>query len=188
MELPASDLLKLTRELAQGSDEAWGAFHRQYGPGIFRQLLALSRGNYDLSTEALQQTYLRVARHVRPCTSETEFAAWLRIVAHSVLRDRWRRQGALRRVLDRFRAEPGDFADASASENVLLSALDDAMKEIADDDRALLTAKYLAGESIAAIARRLQLGEKAVESRLTRARERIRQQIEARLAQPDEKD
>ena len=78
-----SALRKLTTSLARGDDPAWAQFHRDYGPGIFRQLLAETRGDHDLASEALQQTYLRVARHARPCDSAPMFAGWLRVVARS---------------------------------------------------------------------------------------------------------
>ena len=76
-----SPLRELTSGLARGDDTAWTQFHRDYGPGIFRQLLAETRGDHDLASEALQQTYLRVARHARPCDSAPMFAGWLRLVA-----------------------------------------------------------------------------------------------------------
>lgn len=182
MEQSASDIVTLTQGLSDGREEAWQRFHLQYGPRIFRHLLAATRGNYDLSTEGLQQTYLRVARYARPCSSESEFLAWLRTVTQSALRDLWRRQGTIRRLLDRFLAQTDSPSVAPATEEVLFFALDQAMAELDESDRALLTAKYLRDESMADIARRLSLTTKAVESRLTRARLRVRARIDACLA------
>src|SRR5215213_1641102 len=42
---PASPLGELTIKLVRGDDGAWAQFHRDYGPGIFRQLLAATRGD-----------------------------------------------------------------------------------------------------------------------------------------------
>ena len=81
-----SALHALTSGLARGNDLAWIEFHRDYGPGIFRQLLAATRGDHDLAGEALQQTYLRIARHARPCDSAPMFATWLRTVARRTTR------------------------------------------------------------------------------------------------------
>src|SRR4051812_13997020 len=83
MESPTapSPLSALTAGLARGDDAAWGEFHREYGRGLFRQLLAATRGDHALSSDALQQAYLRIARHARPCDSIPMFRAWLRTVA-----------------------------------------------------------------------------------------------------------
>ena len=88
-------LAKLTAGLARGDDAAWGEFHRDYGPGIFRQLLAGAWGDHDLAAEALQLTYLRIARHARACDSSPVFKGWLRIVARSVLHDCLRKRRTL---------------------------------------------------------------------------------------------
>ena len=89
---PASPLRVLTAGLAAGNDEAWMQFHRDYGPGLFRWLLARTGGDHDLASEALQQTYLRIARHARPCDSAPMFESWLRTVARSALHDCFRRR------------------------------------------------------------------------------------------------
>src|ERR1019366_3823114 len=82
-----SPLRELTVGLARGDDAAWAEFHRDFGPGLFRYLLGATRGDYDLAGEALQQTYLRIARYARPCDSAPMFGGWLRVVAGSVLND-----------------------------------------------------------------------------------------------------
>src|SRR5215213_9994079 len=77
----SSSLPELTRGLARGDDAAWATFHRDYGPELFRYLLGGTRGNYELAAEALQQTYLRIARYARPCDSAPQFESWLRRLA-----------------------------------------------------------------------------------------------------------
>ncbi|MBC7365727.1 MAG: hypothetical protein H7343_02760 [Undibacterium sp.] len=70
-----SPLHTLTTGLARGDDVTWTRFHRDFGPGIFRQLLAATRGGHALARGAPQQTYLRVARHARPCDSAPMFSS-----------------------------------------------------------------------------------------------------------------
>jgi hypothetical protein len=98
----------LTTALARGDDEAWAVFHRDFGPSLFRQLIAATRGDHDLASEALQQTYLRIARHVRPCDSDTMFAAWLRTVARSALHDCLRKRRSFWQLLQRRHTDPSD--------------------------------------------------------------------------------
>ena len=99
-------LVALTRALAQGDDAAWLEFHRTQGRMLFRYLLALTAGDPHRANEALQQTYLRVAKHVRPCDQPIQWEAWLRRVARTVLADQRRGEGRFWRMLFRRAEEP----------------------------------------------------------------------------------
>ncbi|ATC65444.1 hypothetical protein CMV30_16655 [Nibricoccus aquaticus] len=177
-------LRAFTTALARGDDPAWAAFHRDYGPALFRQLLATTRGDHALASEALQQTYLRVARHVRPCDSDTMFAAWLRTVARSALHDCLRKRRSFWQLLQRRHADPSDkLSDepAPADDDRTLAALDAALARLSPDDRALLEAKYFSGTDVRSLADRLAISPKAAESRLTRARAELRRLLETSL-------
>jgi len=183
MELDAADLRlrELTVGLARGEDAAWTRFHGEYGPGMFRQLLAAAWGDYDLANEALQQAYLRIARYARTCDSAPMFAAWLRLVAHSALNDCRRRRRAFWTLLQRHGAEGETDPASTAEETRLFAALDAVLAEIDPDDRALLEAKYFSSRDVRTIAAGLSLSPKAVESRLTRARTEVRRLLIVRL-------
>jgi RNA polymerase sigma factor (sigma-70 family) len=182
-----SPLRELTIGLARGDDPAWAQFHRDYGPGIFRQLLAETRGDHDLASEALQQTYLRVARHARPCGSAPMFAGWLRVVARSALNDCRRRRRTfwdLLRNRDAAAEETPDLA-SSANETALASALDTALAQLDAADRSLLERKYFSGAEVRTLAEHLAITPKAAESRLTRARAELRRLLIAALKRHD---
>ena len=173
-------LLELTTGLARGDDMAWETFHRDFGPAIFRQLLAATRGDHDLASEALQQTYLRIARHARPCDQEISFRAWLRVVARTALSDCRRRQMTFWQMLSRWRQDPSEtepLHDSSEEEAELHTALETALAALDPDDRALLEKKYFAGWNVQALAEQLGISTKAAESRLTRARAELRRQL-----------
>ncbi len=168
-----SALRELTAALARGDDPAWGQFHRDYGPMIFRRLLAATRGDHDLASEALQQTYLRIARHVRPCEVAPMFDAWLRVVAQTALSDCRRRRRTFWELLRNRDAMP-EGAHDSAPEALLSLALDQALAQLTAADRGLLEHKYFVGADVRALAAQLEITPKAVESRLTRARTELR--------------
>src|SRR5438874_10404941 len=172
-----SPLLVLTMGLLRGDDGAWSQFHRDYGPRIFRQLLAATRGDHDLAREALQQAYLRIARYARPCAIEGMFIAWLRTVARTALSDCRRRRQTFWQMLQRRRDDPTATESASEDEERLQAALDYALLQLDPADRELLEAKYFSGLAVAEIAARMALSPKAVESRLTRARAELRRHL-----------
>jgi RNA polymerase sigma factor (sigma-70 family) len=179
-EASGGDLRRLTEALARGDDAAWSEFNRVYGPAIFRQLLALTRGDHDLAQEALQHTYLRVARHVRPCAAEPVLKGWLRTVARTALHDCWRRRRSFTDLLFRRQQEPAELADPGDDDR-LMAELDAALRRLDAEDRALLEAKYFSGLDVRTLADNLNLTPKAVESRLTRARAALRRELLAAL-------
>ncbi len=179
---PPSPLRELTQRLARGEDAAWAEFHRDFGPRLFRQLLATTRGDHDLASEALQQTYLRVARHVRACDQAPLFLGRLRTVARSALNDCFRRRRSFWQMLQRRHADPSDQAESAVDDAHLLTALDAALERLDAADRALLQAKYFTGVDVRSLALRFAVSEKAVESRLTRARAKLRHELLAALS------
>jgi RNA polymerase sigma-70 factor (ECF subfamily) len=169
----SAELAGLTRRMAAGDDAAWQAFHREYGPLLFRILLAGTRGDPHLAAEARQRAYLRIARHVRLCDQPAMWLGWLRTVAHSALSDARRRDRSFADRLLRRAAEP-DTAPTEAEESALFTALDCALLQLAPASRSLIESKYLHGKSVVQLASEHTLTPKAVESRLTRAREELR--------------
>lgn len=174
-------LLELTTQMSGGSDEAWNLFHQEFGPGLFRTLMGWTAGDTDLANEALQQAYLRIAKHVRPCSSEPMFIAWIRIVARSALSDCRRRRSGFTGLLRRFSEGLAPHDETEADSLPLASVLEDALKQIGAESRAILEAKYFRGKSVRAIALELAISAKAAESRLTRARTELRHHIEEAL-------
>lgn len=178
-EAEPTPLRKLTTGLARGDDAAWQQFHREYGPGIFRHLLAATHGDHDLASEALQQAYLRIARHARPCDSGAQFAGWLRLAARSALSDCRRRRRSYFNLLRHRTADPTTRIDDD--DGPIFAALDAGLGALAAEQRALLEAKYFRRESVQGIADRLGVTAKAVESRLTRARAELRERLNLAL-------
>src|SRR5262245_37636536 len=74
---------ELTRRMATGSEAAFGSFYEIIFDKLFRQILALTRGDEELSKEIAQAVWLRVARYVRPFENERVLWSWLRQVVRS---------------------------------------------------------------------------------------------------------
>jgi RNA polymerase sigma-70 factor (ECF subfamily) len=183
-----SPLLELTAGLARGDDAAWAEFHRTYGPVLFRYLLGGTQGDYDLAAEALQQTYLRVARYARLCDSPPQFERWLRRLASSALNDCRRRRKTLWERLRTVGADSGAAEREESSrptDEKVFAALDIALGRLDHDDRTLLQEKYLEGVDVRSLATKLNLSPKAVESRLTRARTALRGHLSKLLSRHD---
>ena len=146
-----------------------------------RYLLVLTRGDEQAARDALQETFLRVVRHGRRFHDPEAFWCWLRVLAQSAARDRGRRQRSYWRLLTeyaRYWLSPG-LEDPSNQEtqDQLLRLLEQSLADLPTLDRTLLEGKYLQGAAIKELANGTHLTERAVESRLRRARRQLKESL-----------
>lgn len=176
------DISLLTRGMARGEEEAYRLFHDAYYTRLLAYLLVLTRDE-QLARDALQATLLRVVRHAKRFESEEVFWSWLTVLARSSVSDERRRSNRYLSFLERF------FHHRTVEEQVhsdpntppLEERLKGALDALEPEDRQLLERKYLAGEPVRQIAQAAQLSEKAVESRLVRVRQKLREMMLAQL-------
>lgn len=167
----------LTPRLVAGDEAAWVEVHQEYAPRLFRYLLVVTGGREDLAAEALQATWIRCVRYIRRFDSEEAFWSWLTVLARSSLTDEHRRQNRLMSFLQRFfETRPEEPAGPPPdADTELLTILENGMQQLPAEERGLLEAKYLHRQSTRELASEMATTEKAVESRLARARVKVRE-------------
>lgn len=169
----ASPVATLTQRMAAGDDAAFGEFHAAYAPRLFRYLLVCHRGDEQGAVDVLQDTLIRVVRHVRRFDDEKTFWDWLTRIARTTAADHGRKRGRYLRFLERFWDARDEVTPPGNEE--LSSALDMALSQLPDEDASLLRAKYHDQQSQRDIAHQLHVSEEALESRLRRARATLKQ-------------
>jgi len=175
---PASPLAILTQRMAAGEEAAFAEWHGIYATRLFRYVLVLQRGDEHSAADVLQETLLRVARHIRSFDEEHAFWDWLARLARSAAADHGRKRSRYRRFLDLFRAQPSAPAPpehaAPPELETLAAVLETALAQLPEADAALLRAKYHDDLSQRELAARLAISEEALESRLRRAHAALR--------------
>jgi RNA polymerase sigma-70 factor (ECF subfamily) len=185
---PLSALAHLTIGLAAGDESAFREFHAAYFDRLLRYLLVILRGDEAGARDALQETLLRVARHARRCETEAEFWGWLTVLARSAALDAGRRQSRYWAAVKRFMLgqTEAETTDGYASiRTVLHASLERGLEELDALDRRLIESKYFEQASVAELAAQTGLTEKAVESRLHRARQQLRLHVTKGLRDED---
>lgn len=169
------DIADLTSQLATGSEGAFREFHARYFDRLYHFLRAVTGGKPHSAQEALQETLLRVARYARRFQDEEIFWGWLKAVARSAAGDAGRKQRRYLALLDRFARKAGlvDAVHTDREDERLEELVGTALGELPKADRALIIGKYLNGSSVLELAEKTGLTEKAVESRLLRARREL---------------
>jgi len=145
----------------------------------------VTRGDEQAARDALQETYLRVVRHGKRFDDEEAFS-------RCAARDGGRRQQRYRHLISRYfqfrntdsihEAEP----TSKDPEQVLEDRVHDSLARMDPSERSLLESKYFERASVRDLARQLSLSEKAVESKMTRARKKLKSMVLNQMRQPNE--
>jgi len=173
----------LTGGLAAGDEAAFREFHALYFHRLQRYLVVVAHGDEALARDALQETFVRVARHARRFDDEKAFWDWLAVLGRSSVADGGRKQSRYRRLLALIKHEPPPHAPGG--DEPVFGALESALAQLEEGDRALLHRKYTEGCTAQQIASESGVTEGAVESRLVRIRRELRGGILRLLRQHD---
>ena len=170
--------------MARGEEMAFHKFYDAYFDRLLRYLLVVTGGNEQAAREALQGAMVRVARHVRPFDAEEKFWSWLTVLARSALADDSRKQRRWFAFLERFsrHAEMENTAmNNGEADEKLRELLAQKVSDLPADERELVAQKYFLRRSVREIADAQQTTEKAVESKLSRVRAKLKDAVFAGL-------
>jgi len=162
----------MTKRMRRGDEKAYAVFHELWFDRLFRYHTALTKGNDAMAKDATQETLCRVVRYIKVFDDETVFWCWLTRLARSSVADEGRKinrfQQVKRSILET------DTTPDTVDDNDLLVALERGLGELSDSERKIIEGKYFHGNTVRELARDYNQTEKAVESRLSRIRNKIR--------------
>lgn len=167
---------------AEPSEWSESAFERFYGAtrdGLWRYLRRVA-GDPALADDVLQDAYLRVLRKPGRAASDRERRSYLYRIATNLLRDRWRRQGRERSLLDRLVGrDPAWTVPSPAGPVADRLEVEAALDGLAPRERSLLWLAYVEGSSHREIAEILDVQEGSVKVMLFRAKQKMLDRIES---------
>jgi RNA polymerase sigma factor (sigma-70 family) len=138
-------------------------------------------GNPSAASDVVQAAYLRIARHVRPFDDDAGFWRWLCCLVRCAAVDHGRNVTRRAMLLEKFAhwraAQSGDEERPRPSAADAPALAEEALARLDEDDAALLRRKYYDGCSTAELAAAAGATPKAIEYRLARLRERLREII-----------
>ncbi len=188
----------LARRILGGDERAFRALFDAYFPRLYRFALVRLRGDHDAASDVVQQTFCKAIERLDSYRGEAALYTWFCQICRNTILDHCRRRKVddryflpledrpdLRAVLDTISSPATDRPDVAAWQadvHRLIQATMDALPARYGD---VLEWKYIDGMPVAEIARRLEIGPKAAESLLTRARVAFRGAILDLAATPD---
>ena len=173
---PAFDVAEVTSRMVKGDEMAYRLFYDEYFERLRRYLLVVTSGNEETTREALQSTLVRVVKHIKRFSTESEFWGWLTVLARTALFDQTRKRKRYWSLLERFtrHTEIEQTVDTSDPDVKLMTLLEQNLATLPAEEKELLESKYFLGASVRELAEDFQTTEKAIESRLVRIRRKLK--------------
>lgn len=186
LQVPLARIAPPPRTSAAGVRSLIEPVYDRCAGALFRFFMVRTAGNHDLSNDLMQQLWLAALRNASDVPGE-ELECWLRAVARNLLATHWRRAAAAPPI-ERNALVAGDLADRLSDGPVPGSVLLDAevrsqlllaLTELPAEDQELLIDHYVRSVPQAALAQRSGISVRAIEGRLYRARQSLRELLSA---------
>lgn len=183
---------ELVARCRQGDASAFAALVHRHQPRAFNVAFQLLR-NHEDAMEVTQDAFVRVHRNLDGFRGECAFTTWLHQIVVNLARNKhrwWRRRGReltesldARRVtddgeVDRQVAAAGGGPDRAAAQTEFLTRLDRALGLLPRKYREVLVLRNVEQMSYEEIAVTVRCSVGAVKSRISRAREALRVELQ----------
>lgn len=182
--------LGVAKAILRGDEAAFRTLFDQYFPRLYRFALVRCDGNPDAAQEAVQQTFCKAIERLDSFRGEASMYAWFCQICRNTIIDTARSRarvgphitlleedGEVRAILDTLQApseaEPEQLAARADVVRLIQATMDNLPNRYGD----VLEWKYIDGLSVNEIAQRLEVGSKAAESTLTRARQAFKNAV-----------
>lgn len=180
----------VARRILGGDEAAFRELFDRFFPRLYRFALARLNGDAEMARDVVQQTFCHALEHLDSYRGEAALYTWFCSICRNVLADHFRRLGRqggpttlledhpdLRVILESLAAPIADEPETGVWQLQLRRLVEATLDALPSHYGDVLEWKYVDGLSVREIAERLELGGKAAESLLGRAREAFRSTI-----------
>lgn len=167
----------LTKAIASGDPEAFSRFYETYFDDLYRMARHATRRDEHFCLDVVQDAMMKVIRSIPVLDTEQALRAWLRRTVYSCAIDRLRIEARQARD-DRNATSAEDHTDGGENDADVrdrLRWLEAQIAELDASSRTLLIMRHRFGWTLARIGRELGLSPGAVDGRLSRLTQRLRQ-------------
>jgi RNA polymerase sigma-70 factor (ECF subfamily) len=186
--LEASHDTDLLARARNGDEDAFRGLVDRYTPKIYRLIFSIL-GRAQESEDATQEVFFKVHRKLATFREDSAFYTWLYRVAFNTASDHLKKRKRDRTVyvedVSRLPVEdPEGTPDEGLIRESLRKEVREALASLPEKFRLVLTLREIDGLTYEEIGRNLKLSKGTVESRIFRARSRLKAELDRRLNSP----
>jgi RNA polymerase sigma-70 factor (ECF subfamily) len=180
----------VARRILGGDEAAFRELFDRFFPRLYRFALAHLNGDAEIARDVVQQTFCNAIERLDSYRGEAALYTWFCQICRNAIADHYRRrqrgaervvlledQPNVRAILEALAAPADDEPETGVWRQQVHRVVEATLDALPGHYGEVLEWKYLDGHSVEEIARRLDVGPKAAESLLTRAREAFRTAI-----------
>jgi RNA polymerase sigma-70 factor, ECF subfamily len=173
----------VARRIVGGDEAAFRDLFDRFFPRLYRFALVRVGGDRDTAQDIVQETFCNAIERLDRYRGEAALYTWFCQICRNAIADHYRRrkrgnervvlledQPNARAILDALAGPTAEEPDTGVWRQEVHRVVEATLDALPGHYGEVLEWKYLDGESVEEIARRLELGPKAAESLLTRAR------------------
>lgn len=177
----------VARRILGGDQAAFQELFDRFFPRLYRFALVRLGGDSETARDVVQQTFCNAIEHLDRYRGEAALYTWFCQICRNVVADHFRRRGAgaprvvlledqpnVRAILESLTAPAGDEPETGVWHAQVQRIVEATLDTLPGRHAEVLEWKYVDGLSVREIALRLNVGDKAAESLLTRARDSFR--------------
>lgn len=181
---------ELVSRLLAGDEATFRAVFDGYFPRLYRFVIPQVGGDAEEARDIVQQAFCRAFEKLASYRGEASLYGWILQICRNALIDRARRaavrpqriaidagDAALESICEALRAPEHEQPDHRTARIELLQLIQATLDYLPSHYGSVLEWKYIEENSVSEIAARLDIGPKAAESLLTRARDAFREAI-----------
>ncbi len=174
---------RLLSRAREGDAQAWSRLYQEHFDRIFRHIIHLT-GDRDLAEDLVQETFAKAIVALPNFRGEARFTTWLGGIAINIVRTHWRRQKSARRTRDGLLtlqqvAPPSDLQpDQARLRQAKAEVLYAILAELPETLREVFVLREFEGLRAREVAAQLGISEGNVNVRASRARARVRAELE----------
>jgi RNA polymerase sigma-70 factor (ECF subfamily) len=182
--------LAVAKKLLAGDEATFRAVFDGYFPRLYRFAMPRVGGDGEEARDIVQQAFCKAFEKLDSYRGEASLYGWILQICRNTLIDRARRQSvrpralalgdgddALEAIAELISAPEAEQPEQRAARAELLQVIQATLDYLPSHYGNVLEWKYIEENSVDEIARRLEIGPKAAESLLTRARRAFRDAI-----------
>lgn len=172
--LPDSEIKSLTQAMTRLDESAWESFYKQYHHRLLSYHLKLCYGDFSLASDVIQETLLRIVRHIKVFKNEKDFWRWLACLSRCSCMDAGRSRTSYSRLLEKW----SHHLETNKQSNVEVedsdTFIEEFMTSLSNDEQYLFHLRYWNGLTIKELASTLSKSEKSIEYQLSNLRKKAK--------------